>query len=120
KGTRHPGQHQPIVERALWDKVQRQLREHAVRRPLRAVRVEPSPLVGKLFEPSGARLTPSHARKGERRYRYYVSRRLTNGPASEVPNGWRLPAPELERTVAAAAQQLLGDAPAIAAAADLR
>ena len=40
-----------------------------------AVKVEPSPLAGKLFDPSGAGLTPSHARKGERRYRYYISQR---------------------------------------------
>ena len=80
------------------------------------MKVEPSPLAGKLFDPSGAGLTPSHARKGERRYRYYISRRLTIGPAHRVHDGWRLPAAEIERTVAAAAQQLLTDEPAIATA----
>jgi site-specific DNA recombinase len=33
-GVRHPGQHQPIVERELWDNVQKQLHDHAVRRRL--------------------------------------------------------------------------------------
>ena len=116
RGVRHPGQHQPIIDRELWDKVQEQLHEHTRRRRLRAVKVEPSPLAGKLFDPSGAGLTPSHARKGERRYRYYISRRLTIGPAHRVHDGWRLPAAEIERTVAAAAQQLLTDDPAIATA----
>ena len=116
RGVRHPGQHQPIIDRELWDKVQQQLREHAKRRRLRAVKVEPSPLAGKLFDPSGAGLTPSHARKGERRYRYYISRGLNIGPARRIHDGWRLPALELERTVAAAAQQLLTDEPAIATA----
>jgi len=116
RGVRHPGQHQPIIDLELWEKVQRQLHEHAKRRRLRAVKVEPSPLTGKLFDPSGAGLTPSHARKGERRYRYYISRRLTIGPAHRVHDGWRLPALELERMVAAAAQQLLTDEPAIATA----
>ncbi len=83
---------------------------------LHAVKVEPSPLAGKLFDPAGACLTPSHARKGARRYRYYISRGLTIGPAHRVHDGWRLPAPEIERTVAAAAQQLLADEPAIATA----
>jgi len=41
---------------------------------------------------------------------------LTIGPAHRVHDGWRLPAPEIERTVAAAAQQLLTDEPAIATA----
>jgi hypothetical protein len=96
--------------------MQQQLREHAMLRRLRAVKVEPSRLAGKLFDPSGAGLTPSHARKGERRYRYYISRGLNIGPANRVHDGWCLPAPEIERTVAAVAQQLLTDEPAIAAA----
>jgi hypothetical protein len=41
---------------------------------------------------------------------------LTIGPAHRVHDGWRLPAAEIERTVAAAAQQLLTDEPAIATA----
>jgi DNA invertase Pin-like site-specific DNA recombinase len=116
RGVRHPGQHQPIIDRELWEKVQGQLHEHAKRRRLRAVKVELSPLAGKLFDPSGAGLTPSHARKGERRYRYYISRGLNIGPARQAHDGWRLPALEIERTVAAAAQQLLTDEPAIASA----
>jgi DNA invertase Pin-like site-specific DNA recombinase len=116
RGARHPGEHQPIIDRELWEKVQGQLHEHAKRRRLRAVKVELSPLAGKLFDPSGAGLTPSHARKGERRYRYYISRGLNIGPARQAHDGWRLPALEIERTVAAAAQQLLTDEPAIATA----
>src|SRR5216683_4954281 len=79
KGVRHPGLHQPILDRALWDKVQQQLRDHAVRRRARATRVEASPLAGKLFDAGGEQLTPSHALKGERRYRYYLSRSLARG-----------------------------------------
>jgi site-specific DNA recombinase len=41
---------------------------------------------------------------------------LTIGPAHRVHDGWRLPALEIERTVTAAAQQLLTDEPAIATA----
>ena len=118
RGVRYPGQHQAIVDRELWDKVQEHLLARARRRRLHAVKVEPSPLLGKLFDDSGAGLTPSHARKGERRYRYYVSRGLTIGPAHRVSDGWRFPAPEIERTVAAAAQQVLNDEPAIATAAE--
>ena len=116
RGVRYPGQHEAIVERELWDKVQEHLLARARRRRLRAVKVETSPLAGKLFDPTGQSLIPSHARKGERRYRYYISRGLTIGPAHRVPDGWRLPAPEIERTVAASAQQLLTDEPAVATA----
>ena len=48
------------------------LRSKAVRRASRARKSSPSPLTGKLFDESGQSLTPSHAVKGERRYRYYV------------------------------------------------
>jgi len=114
RGARYPGQHQGIIDRELWDKVQRQLHQHAVRRRLQVVKVEPSPLAGKLFDASGAGLTPSHARKGARRYRYYISHGLNIG--HRVRDGWRLPAREIERTVAAAAQHLLEDEPALATA----
>jgi site-specific DNA recombinase len=53
--------------------------------------------MGRLFDESGQSLTPSHAVKGERRYRYYVSRSLIKGTADSAGRGWRLPAPEIER-----------------------
>lgn len=68
----------------------------------------PSPLTGKLFDESGERLTPSHATKGERRYRYYISRGLMKD-APERTRGWRLAASEIERIVAASARQILDD-----------
>ncbi|MGO9454930.1 MAG: recombinase family protein [Candidatus Binataceae bacterium] len=117
KGVRHPGLHEPIVDRELWEKTQRLLRSHAVRGASRATKSAPSPLTRKLFDEGGQTLTPSHAVKGARRYRYYVSRSLIKGTADSAGRGWRLPAPEIERTVAASACQVLSDRTAIAAAA---
>lgn len=74
-----------------------------------------SPLAGKLFDESGEGLTPSHAVKGQRRYRYYLSRRLINGTANEARTGWRLPAAEIERSIATAAAMVLDDRGAILA-----
>jgi site-specific DNA recombinase len=73
--------------------------------------------MGRLFDESGQSLTPSHAVKGERRYRYYVSRNLNRGTADSAGRGWRLPAPEIARTVAASACQILRDRIGIATAA---
>ena len=117
KGVRHPGLHEPIVDRELWEKTQLLLRSQAVRGASRATKSVASPLTGRLFDESGQSLTPSHAVKGERRYRYYVSRSLIKGTADSAGRGWRLPAPEIERTVAASACQILSDRTAIAAAA---
>src|SRR5208337_4671994 len=89
----------------------------AVRGASRATKTAASPLTRKLFDESGQRLTPRHAVKGERRYRDYVSRSLIEGTADAAGHGWRLPAPEIERTVAAAACQILSDRTGIAAAA---
>src|SRR6202035_1655000 len=61
----------------------------------------------------GDPLTPSHAVKNGRRYRYYVSRRLLTQTSQDAPHGWRLPAGELERSVIAAVTQTLVDQGAV-------
>ena len=114
---RHPGQHEPIMDRELWERAQRQLRDQAARCRARATKAGPSPLAGKLFDEAGECLYVAGAAKGERRYRYYVSRHLVTGSADKVRNGWRLSGPEIERTVAVAARQLLNDHGAISASA---
>jgi site-specific DNA recombinase len=118
KGVRHPGLHDAIVDRDLWEATQLLLGTRGARRRPRGKRSAPSPLTGKLFDESGQSLTPTHAAKGERRYRYYVSRGLINGTAESSVRGWRLPAPEIERTVAWAACTMIEDEVAIANAAD--
>jgi site-specific DNA recombinase len=113
----HPGQHEPIVGRELWERVQAQLRDHAMRdgegRKTTAVR---SPLAGKLFDEQGEPLYIQGAVKGQRRYRYYVSKRLVRGESQEPEQQWRLAAPVIERTVSAGARMMLGDRAAIALA----
>jgi site-specific DNA recombinase len=97
KGVRYPGQHQPIVERSVWDKTQELLRTHTVRSDGKPNASMPSPLICKLFDDNGERLTPSHAIKGKRRYRYYVSASLMKGPLVSLDGDggfllWRLSA----------------------------
>ena len=113
KGTRYPGQHEPIIARLLWDQAQELLQLQTVRtigRPNGSMR---SPLVGKLFDETGERLTPSHAVKGNRRYRYYVSRSLLKGVAGQTAQGWRIPAMEIEQNLAAAVSKILQDRAAL-------
>ena len=109
KGVCHSGQHAPIVNRAIWDNVAQLLLERSTGSGARNSGTRSCVLMGKLFDESGEGLTPSHAVKGDRRYRYYVSRSLMKGPAARVDGGWRLPAAEIERSVAAAAQSILDD-----------
>jgi hypothetical protein len=109
---RYLGQHRAIVPRELWDEVQRILRGKAVRDGRVATRALASPLAGKVFDAEGEPLYAQGAAKAGKRYRYYVSRSLVTASASNDRNAWRLPAPELERVVVIAAQQLLNDRPA--------
>jgi site-specific DNA recombinase len=118
KGARYPAQHQPIIERSVWDKTQELLRVHTVRADGKPSESMPSPLIGKLFDDNGERLTPSHAVKGHRRYRYYVSRSLMKGVAGRSGQGWRIPALEIEHNLAAAVARILDERIAIVADVD--
>jgi DNA invertase Pin-like site-specific DNA recombinase len=117
KNLRHPGQHEAIVDRAMWERTQQQLQEHRVRTKRHDASVEKSPLIGRLVDENGDGLTPSHARKGERKYRYYVSRNFPAQGLAPSRVGWRLPARELEDRVAAAVGEMLGDESAVLEAA---
>src|SRR6202045_2595526 len=117
KNLRHPGQHQAIVDRGVWERTQQQLQEHRVRAKSHDASVEKSPLIGRLVDENGDGLTPSHARKGERKYRYYVSRNFPAQGLAPSRVGWRLPARELEDRVAAAVGEILGDESAVLEAA---
>jgi len=108
-GVCHPGLHEPILKRDLWDRARRRLSENGLAPRPRPAKVDASPLAGKIFDESGERLTPSHATKSGRRYRYYVSRRLVTSTAREGQPGWRLPAREIEQAVAEAAAMILDD-----------
>ena len=109
KQERHPGQHAAILERELWEHVQKHLREHAAQHRARPTKASPSPLAGKLFDENGEPLYAQGAMKDGRRYRYYVSRELVRRSAAQPRDGWRLSAPELERAVVSAARSILDD-----------
>lgn len=96
----YPGQHPAIIDPAAWDTLQERLAAEAARSRGHANAVERSPLVGKLFDETGDRLTPSHSRKNGKRLRYYISRRLINDKRERHPDAWRLPARDLETGIA--------------------
>ena len=119
KHDRHPGQHEALMERALWERVHERLHDQAARRGGQRPRhAAPSPLAGKLFDEDGEPLYVQGTAKGARHYRYYVSRGLVHGSKEHSERGWRLPAPELERAVRAVAEHLLADRAALAEAAE--
>jgi len=52
-----------------------------------------------LVDANGERLTPSHAVKKGRRYRYYISAALITEAGTDRAQGWRLAAREIEDAV---------------------
>jgi DNA invertase Pin-like site-specific DNA recombinase len=97
KGQHYPGEHTPIIDQPLWDEVQAKLAANAVER--RSSGRHPSLLAGLLFDSEGHRMTPTHAIKKGTRYRYYVSRPLTNESRANAPEALRIPSGDIERLV---------------------
>ena len=103
KANVYPGQHSAIITPGVWDKFQEQLIAVSVKsrsakgRNREGGRKQVSLLVGKIFDQTGDRLTPSHSKSAKgHRLRYYVSHRLIRSTGPKDPSGWRLPGPELE------------------------
>ncbi len=81
KGASYPGEHEAIITRADWDKVQSILAANAPRRANRSRAQTAAPLKGILLCGScGRAMKPTHTRKGGRLYRYYTCQNaLKNG-----------------------------------------
>ena len=103
KGQVHEGQHPPIVTQDLWDEVQQSLRDHlGAARTKRARQSSDALLMGKLYDDGGNRMSPTWARKGSKRWRYYVSQAALQGDKSKAGSILRVPAADVETLVAEA------------------
>ncbi len=105
KGEKFEGEHSAIIDADLWRAVQEKLQANASGTSKRLRSQQPSLLVGLAFDGEGRAMTPSHATKRGRRYRYYVTRsdQLDDAPA------WRVSAHDLERLVCHRLSELLTD-----------
>jgi hypothetical protein len=99
KGQLHPGQQPALIDDESWSIVRDQLAANTRDHRHRAKAAEPSLLAGLLVDARGERLTPSHAVKKGRRYRYYVSAALITDAGTDRAQGWRLAAREIEEAV---------------------
>ncbi|MEO7854263.1 MAG: recombinase family protein [Rubrivivax sp.] len=105
KGELFAGNHPALIEPSLWQAVQDRLDSNRQGHRVRAKATSPSLLAGLVFDDQSHRLTPSHATKGARRYRYYVG----PTPAETGTPTLRIPAQELENAVTQAMVTFLGD-----------
>jgi DNA invertase Pin-like site-specific DNA recombinase len=96
KGELFEGQHDAIIDAELWEQVQQiRIANGSDRRAGKRL-IAPSLLTGMLTDPDGNPMTPSHAVKGSRRYRYYLTRQ---GDGASKLKPWRAPAGELDRVI---------------------
>jgi hypothetical protein len=98
KGASYPAEHAPIVTPALFDAIQEKLTSNR-----NGARVRRSAsgalLIGRIFDDRANRMSPSTAKKGSIRYRYYVSSVLAQGRRRKAGSIARVSAPEIEAAV---------------------
>ena len=113
QGNIYPGEHDAIIPLDLWDAVQQRLTDNRVEQQSGDRSASPSLLAGLLYDTAGERLLPTHTAKGERRYRYYVSKALQTGGTPSDAAGLRIPANDLDRAVTDRLLGFLADRSAI-------
>jgi site-specific DNA recombinase len=104
KGQRYGGQHPAIVDQETWTQTRARLATNTHARHIQLGAKDPSLLAGILYDENGNRLTPTHANRHGKRYRYYaqqssnaLNRKRGRPPESE--RRWRIPATEIENAV---------------------
>jgi DNA invertase Pin-like site-specific DNA recombinase len=101
----YPGEHQAIIDKVIFDKVQEVLARNAAAKGYSQSRSQ-ALLIGRLYDDRGHRMTPSFAMKRGVRYRYYVSRAVTEGQSDLAGLMARVPALDVEETVLDALHKL--------------
>lgn len=97
----YAGEHEPILDKDLFDAVQIGLASRLNRKNKRSFD-SVALLKGLLFDSKGNRMTPTHSNQSGVRHRYYQSWVLNHGRKSEAGIVYRVPAHELEGVVAQA------------------
>ncbi|ALK08975.1 recombinase family protein [Blastochloris viridis] len=98
KGVAYPGEHEAIISVDLWNRVHTIMGESPRSRANKTRSAEPAMLKGLIFAPSGSAMSPTHTRKGDRLYRYYVTQSVLKCGPETCPIR-RVPAAEIEMAV---------------------
>jgi DNA invertase Pin-like site-specific DNA recombinase len=76
KDATHRGEHAAVVDRRLWDEAQRVMASNRKAVSTGSQSETASLFKGLVFDDAGNRMSPAHANKAGRRYRYYLSQAL--------------------------------------------
>jgi len=97
-GRWFPGEHDPIIDRDTFERVQQLLKSNSHDRTVRR-QTSGALLTGLIFDDRGNRMSPSFTLKNGVRYRFYVSSALLKGRKAEAGSVPRLSASEIEAAV---------------------
>ena len=115
KGTSYPGEHDAIIGQELWDRVHSILKESPRERRAKNRNSSEALLKGIIFTDTGAAMTPTYTRKGERLYHYYTSMDLIRNRDTRGGEGpMRLAAAMVDGAVITEMRRIIG-APEVAA-----
>src|SRR6516162_7705068 len=95
KGEVLKGEQPAILDENLFEAVQAKLNEQVNNHKAEWTKSE-GLLIGRLFDDRGNRMSPSHARKGHVKYRYYLSSALFQGGVERAGSGRPVPETEME------------------------
>jgi DNA invertase Pin-like site-specific DNA recombinase len=108
KGKAYPGEHNAIIDVALWDRAHSILQESPRKRANNSRSRTPALLKGLIFSDTGAAMTPTSTKKGAKLYRYYVSMDvIRNRETGEETAPMRLAAGMVEDAVMNEVQRIL-------------
>ena len=114
KGVAYPGEHPAIVPPDLWDAVQAKLAGNGPGAIPKVRARHPSLLLGLIVDGYGRKMSPTHANRGPKRYRYYVTH--ADGEIDAQRPAWRVPAHDLERIIVERLSAFLANGQAVIAA----
>ncbi|MDD3150656.1 MAG: recombinase family protein [Candidatus Gastranaerophilales bacterium] len=99
KGNYYDGEHQGIIDKEVFEKVQRLIEQNRNNNKNCKYAKSASLLASKLFDDKNNRMMPSHSNKGKKRYRYYVSQTITQGKQNNLCSMDKIPAGEIEKFI---------------------
>src|SRR6185369_13883145 len=100
------GEHEAIVDRETFDRVQQLLKDNATSRKAKRS-ASRALLMGKLYDDRGNLMSPSFSSKNGFRYRFYVNSALLRGRKDKAGSVGRVAAREIEEIVQEAARRTL-------------
>jgi site-specific DNA recombinase len=92
------GEHKAIIDRTTFDRVQDLLASNTSDRKVKRFE-SGAPLMGKIHDDRGNRMSPSYSVKNGVRYRFYISSALLRGRKEAAGSAPRVPAQEIETAI---------------------